>query len=89
MDCDVENKILDNLVMIIAQMYNFKIFDTKLMYEILSVFAENFDEKSIECILHILRSVGFTLRKDDPLALKNMILDLQKKAANVSVEDKG
>lgn len=59
------------------------------MYEILKKLSEGFDEKCIECILHILRSVGFTLRKDDPLALKNLILDLQKRAANVSDEDKG
>lgn len=83
----VENKTLDNIVRISAQLYNFKVFDAKLMYEILMQLAEGFDEKCIECILHILRSVGFNLRKDDPIALKNLILDLQKKAANVSDED--
>lgn len=48
----------------------------------------NFDEKDVECILHILKSVGFTLRKDDPLALKNFILDAQKKAANILEDTK-
>lgn len=86
---DVGNKILDNIVLIIAQLYNFKIFDSKLMYEILRKLAEDSEEKCIECILHVLRSVGFILRKDDPLALKNLITDLQKKAAAVSAEDKG
>lgn len=86
---DVENKTLDNIVLIIAQLYNFKVFDSRLLYEILSKLADGFDEKFIECILHILRSVGFTLRKDDPIALKNLILDLQKRAANVSSDDKG
>lgn len=75
--------------MVIAQLYNFKVFDAKLMYEILIKLAEGFDEKCIECILHVLRSVGFALRKDDPIALKNLILNLQKRAANLPSDDKG
>lgn len=86
---DVENKFLDNIVMVIAQLYNFKIFDAKLMYEILTKLGETFDEKGVECTLHILRNVGFSLRKDDPIALKNLIVDLQKKAADISDKDSG
>ncbi|CAG9763214.1 unnamed protein product [Ceutorhynchus assimilis] len=79
-----EDKSLDNVVNILAQLYNFKMFDAKLLYEILNKLASKFDEKNVECILHILRSVGFGLRKDDPLALKNLILELQKQAASAS-----
>uniref|UniRef100_A0AAR5QBH3 MI domain-containing protein n=1 Tax=Dendroctonus ponderosae TaxID=77166 RepID=A0AAR5QBH3_DENPD len=81
---DVQNKSLDNTVNVLAQLYNFKVFDAKLLYEILHKLAENFEEKNVECILHILRSVGFGLRKDDPLALKTLILELQKQAASAS-----
>lgn len=35
----------------------------------------------------MLKNVGFSLRKDDPLALKEIILDLQKKAAMSSDDD--
>ena len=42
--------------------------------------SNQFKEKDIECILHILRTVGFTLRKDNPSALKNLIIELQQKA---------
>lgn len=81
---DVQNKSLDNTVNVLAQLYNFKVFDAKLLYEILHKLADNFEEKNVECILHILRSVGFGLRKDDPLALKTLILELQKQAASAS-----
>ncbi|XP_030758082.1 nucleolar MIF4G domain-containing protein 1 homolog [Sitophilus oryzae] len=81
---NVEDKSLDNVVSVLAQMYNFKIFDAKLLYEILQKLAENFEEKNVDCILNVLRSVGFGLRKDDPLALKTLILELQKQAASVS-----
>uniref|UniRef100_A0A6P7FR44 Nucleolar MIF4G domain-containing protein 1 homolog n=1 Tax=Diabrotica virgifera virgifera TaxID=50390 RepID=A0A6P7FR44_DIAVI len=87
-DQEVENKTLDNLVCIIAQLYNFKLFDSRLVYEVLQKLANNFKEKDVECILHILRSIGFSLRKDDPLALKNLILELQNKANNISEKEK-
>lgn len=50
--------------------------------------TQKFDEKDIECILHILKSVGFTLRKDDPLALKNFILNIQKQSAGITDDSK-
>ncbi|KAI4456499.1 cell cycle control protein cwf22-related [Holotrichia oblita] len=84
----VENKSLDNTINVIAQLYNFKIFNSKLVYELLSKLSRRFDEKCIECILLVLKSVGFSLRKDDPLALKGLIIELQKQAANVSEETK-
>ncbi|KXJ72094.1 hypothetical protein RP20_CCG018988 [Aedes albopictus] len=34
----------------------------------------------------MLRSIGFVLRKDDPLALKDMIRKVQKKAAEAPAE---
>nr|CAH7733343.1 unnamed protein product [Callosobruchus chinensis] len=85
---DIENKILDNITKIIAQLYNFQLFDSKLVYEILKKFCERFDEKCIECILHVLKNVGFNLRKDNPLELKSFIVEVQKRASEASDEDK-
>ncbi|XP_058803705.1 uncharacterized protein LOC131671360 [Phymastichus coffea] len=79
----VENKELDNLVSMICNLYNFKVFGSKLIYQILEKLAEKFTEKEIEVILVILKSAGFGLRKDDPLALKALILSLQQKAATM------
>lgn len=50
------------------------------MFNILDHLSERFTEKEVELILLVLRSVGFTLRKDNPLALKDLVLRLQKKA---------
>ena len=76
---NVENKELDNILFIIYHMYTFKIFQHNLIYEILNILTEKLCEKSVECILLALKSVGFILRKDDPVALKDLILSLQKK----------
>ena len=84
----VEDKELDNLVLILCHMYTFQIFKHKLIYDILYKMIDNFNEKSVECILLILKSIGFVLRKDDPLLLKDMIIAVQKKANNSTDEFK-
>ncbi|XP_066584151.1 nucleolar MIF4G domain-containing protein 1 homolog [Prorops nasuta] len=84
---DVENKQLDNLIVMIAHLYNFKIYKHRLLYEILERLTDNFTEKDIELILVILRTVGFPLRKDDPIALKNLILKLQQKAISTKSDN--
>lgn len=45
-----------------------------------------FTEKEIELILLILKTVGFSLRKDDPSALKEFIQSLQRKASHENGE---
>ncbi|XP_014478032.1 PREDICTED: nucleolar MIF4G domain-containing protein 1 [Dinoponera quadriceps] len=80
----VENKELDNIILIISHLYNFKVYGHRLLYQILEKLSAKFTEKEIELILLILRTVGFSLRKDDPLALKELILSLQQKANNAA-----
>ncbi|KAG5309067.1 NOM1 protein, partial [Acromyrmex insinuator] len=83
----VENKELDNIVLIISHLYNFKVYGHRLLYQILEKLAAKFTEKEIELILLILKTVGFQLRKDDPIALKELILNLQQKANNATLEN--
>ncbi|XP_057377394.1 nucleolar MIF4G domain-containing protein 1-like [Daphnia carinata] len=75
-----ETKELDNLILIVAHLYNFGLVTASLLKDILHMLAERFEEKDIEIILIILRTVGFGLRKDDPVSLKEIIFTLQTKA---------
>lgn len=61
-----------------------QVFSAVLMYDILEKLSERFEEKEVELILLILRSVGFSLRKDNPLALKELILRLQQMAGEAT-----
>ena len=61
-----------------------QVFSAVLMYDILEKLSERFEEKEVELILLILRNVGFSLRKDNPLALKEFILRLQQKAGEAT-----
>lgn len=83
----IENKELDNIILIISHLYNFKVYGHRLLYQILEKLIAKFTEKEIELILLILRTVGFQLRKDDPIALKELILSLQQKANNTTLEN--
>ncbi|XP_076675241.1 nucleolar MIF4G domain-containing protein 1 [Andrena cerasifolii] len=83
---DVEKKQLDNAIIMISHLYNFKVYGHKLLYQILHKLVRKFSEKEIELILLILKTVGFLLRKDDPIALKEFIQDLQERASGESKE---
>lgn len=83
------NKELDNVIFIICHLYTFRLLKHNLIYELLNRLCESekLSEKRIECILLVLRSVGFVLRKDDPLMLKEFIIKVQKLANAAGKED--
>lgn len=58
-----------------------QLFQAPLLYEILNKLLETLSEKSIECTLVALRSVGGVLRKEDPTALKTFIQTTQERAS--------
>lgn len=75
-----EGKELDNLFTMIAHLYNFHVVQSLLVFDILKKLVGTFTEKDIELILLMLKNVGFALRKDDALSLKQLITDAQAKA---------
>ncbi|KAM4606748.1 nucleolar MIF4G domain-containing protein 1 [Polymixia lowei] len=78
-----EGKECDNLVAIVAHLYNFQVVHALLIFDILKLLVGAFTEKDIELALFVLKNVGFALRKDDALALKELISDAQRKANEV------
>ncbi|XP_008845515.1 nucleolar MIF4G domain-containing protein 1 [Nannospalax galili] len=76
-----EGKELDNLFIIVAHLYNFHVVQSLLIFDILKKLIGTFTEKDIELILLMLRNVGFALRKDDALSLKELITEAQAKAS--------
>ncbi|XP_068160210.1 nucleolar MIF4G domain-containing protein 1 isoform X2 [Antennarius striatus] len=81
-----ESKECDNLVAIIGHLYNFHVVHSLLIFDILKLLLEGFTEKDVELVLFVLRNVGFALRKDDPLALKDIISEGQHKANDVGMK---
>ncbi|NXA16864.1 NOM1 protein, partial [Ibidorhyncha struthersii] len=77
---DAEGKECENLLALIAHLYNFHVIHSLLIFDILKKLVSIFTEKEIELILFLLKNVGFSLRKDDALALKELITEAQRKA---------
>ncbi|XP_017022817.1 nucleolar MIF4G domain-containing protein 1 homolog [Drosophila kikkawai] len=83
---EVEDKQLNNLVLILCYMYMFKIFELSLLMELIGRLSDELCEKSVECLLLILQTIGFRLRKDDPLAFKTMMQRVQAQIAAAPLE---
>ncbi|KAG7453738.1 nucleolar MIF4G domain-containing protein 1 [Solea senegalensis] len=81
-----ESKECDNLVAIIAHLYNFQVVHSLLIFDILKLLVATFTEKDIELVLFVLKNVGFALRKDDALALKELISEAQRKASDLGTK---
>ncbi|XP_063063155.1 nucleolar MIF4G domain-containing protein 1 [Engraulis encrasicolus] len=83
-----EGKECDNLVAMVAHLYNFQVVHSLLIFDILKRLLGAFSEKDIELALFLLKTVGFALRKDDPLALKELITEAQRKASDAGAKFK-
>ena len=83
---DETSKELENYLLFLCFLYTFKITDSELIFDILNLLADGFQSKDVELIVLALRTIGFSLRKDDPARLKELILKIQtnsSKAAHV------
>ncbi|XP_026884060.2 nucleolar MIF4G domain-containing protein 1 [Electrophorus electricus] len=74
-------KECDNLVCMIAHLYNFQVVHSVLVFDLLRCLLASFSTRDLELVLLLLKTVGFTLRKDNPLALKELISEAQRKAS--------
>ena len=73
--------------MIISYLYSWKIVQCSLVFDILNNLADRFKPKDIQLIILCLTHCGMSLRKDDPAALKNFILNVQSVASKKKTED--
>ena len=81
-----ELKEAHNLLLIISYVFSFKMVGARLVFDVLDMLVDTFSELDIELVLLALRNCGFALRKEDPVALKSLILKIQGKAASSKEE---
>lgn len=90
----IECKYVDNLLSFICYLYNFKLFSSKLIFDLMNTYLiSNINaskmqifEKLIDLLLIVLRKLGFLLRKDNPLMLKDFIIELKSKLNESNVD---
>jgi len=76
---EISNKINDNLIIFISYLYAFYMTNSKILFDIARYLLNNeqINEKRLELILLLLKTIGFILRKDNPLELKTFLQELR------------
>ena len=86
-DHEKTGKKLANLVSLLAELYNFQVIGSNLIYDFVRLFLDDLSETNTELLLRVIRNSGSQLRQDDPTSLKEIVLQLQAAVAELG-EDK-
>ena len=78
---EIANKEIGNLMLFLCYLYNYGIVHCSFIYDVIRYLIKNFSEADVECLLLLLSHCGRSLRSDDPMALKEIVLLVQKKKA--------
>ena len=81
-DNDNSSKKLANLISLLAELYNFQVIGSNVIYDFVRLFLEELSETNTELLLKIIRNSGPQLRQDDPSSLKEIVLQLQAAVAH-------
>ncbi|KAJ6251334.1 nucleolar mif4g domain-containing protein [Anaeramoeba flamelloides] len=73
-----------NLIVFLSTLYSLEVVGCKLIFTFIEYLLQNFQSFNIEVLLMLLRNVGIALRKDDPTALKEIILLVQEKVVSIN-----
>lgn len=72
---DAQNvpKHTTNLITFLSEMYNFQLLSCNLIFDYIRLLLSDLTEHNAELLLRIVRMAGQSLRRDDPLALKDIV----------------
>ncbi|KAL1848305.1 suppressor of glycerol defect [Diaporthe australafricana] len=87
------SKHTSNLITFLAEMYNFQLIGCNLIFDYVRLLLDHLSELNAELLLRIVRMAGQSLRRDDPLALKDIVALIRPAVnktgeANLSVRTK-
>lgn len=66
-------KYTSNLITFLSQIYNFQLVGCTLIFDYIRILLSDLRELNAELLLRIVRMAGQSLRRDDPLALKDIV----------------
>ncbi|CCG20588.1 Sgd1 protein [Candida orthopsilosis Co 90-125] len=75
-----------NLITLLSSVYLFHLLSSKVLYDIVRELIINLNENNADLLLRLIRSSGNQMRTDDPSSLKNIIILLNEKYANLSAD---
>jgi nucleolar MIF4G domain-containing protein 1 len=71
------DKRLSNLVSFLAEVYNYQVIGSQLIYDFIRIFSSTISEANTELLLRVIKHSGPQLRQDNPSSLKEIVLHLQ------------
>lgn len=81
------SKEASNLTLVLCYLYNYGIVHCTFLYDVIRELIEHFSELDVEVLLLLLSHSGYSLRSDDPLALKEIVLLVQDRAVQAQTND--
>ncbi|KAF2487201.1 hypothetical protein BDY17DRAFT_288513 [Neohortaea acidophila] len=75
-----------NVLAFLSYLYTFQLVGSGLLFDYIRLLLNDFSENNTELLLRVIRTSGQQLRQDDPSALKDIVLLLQKSGAIASGE---
>ncbi|XP_019854558.1 PREDICTED: nucleolar MIF4G domain-containing protein 1-like [Amphimedon queenslandica] len=82
-----KGKECDCLLLVISHLYNFKVVQCVLIYDIIRKLLDSLTERDLDLLVLILKTCGMEIRRNDSLALKDVILDIQTKARTLNEDN--
>lgn len=76
-----------NLMSVVAELYTFQVVGSNLVFDYIRFFLDELSEINTELLLRIVRAAGPQLRQDDPTALKDIVVLLQKSVAKTGQQN--
>lgn len=84
---DGAGKHTTNLMSVISELYTFQVIGSNIVFDYIRFFLNELSEINTELLLRIVRAAGPQLRQDDPSALKDIVVLLQKAVASVGQQN--
>lgn len=84
---ETTSKKSTNLMSLLAELCNFQVIGSNLIYDFIRLFLEDLSETNTELLLKAVRNAGPQLRQDDPSSLKAIVLQLQTAIAKAGEEN--
>ncbi|KAI8303889.1 Suppressor of glycerol defect protein 1 [Colletotrichum sp. SAR11_59] len=79
----VPTKETANLITVLAETYIFRVIGSNLMFDVVRLLLGDLSELNAELLLRVVRVAGPQLRKDDPLALKDIVSLMRPAVAKI------
>ncbi|CAK9865911.1 unnamed protein product [Sphagnum jensenii] len=79
----VDSLALRNLTLLFSHLFSFSLVSSELVYELLALLCKRFEELDVSTILILLQSCGMALRAADPASMKEFIISIQERTAEL------